>query len=750
MREQYRHLLAKGSRSPDHPKPRETLGGHIQDVVAVADTLVHSWGPTFLDSMGLPAWFWDDLHRAAVRGALLHDLGKANHHFQRLVRHGPNPPQALRHEWISLFIVLDAPSLDRWLFREGDHLIRMATLFAAVGHHLQLPDGAALTSRPGSGDSRVAVMTGHPDVNALLANFARRFGLPVQVPALEDRVIDLLDIDPLAIARQWVLESQDWWERASPEQRRFLALIKALVIAADLAGSALPRNGIDPTAWAAEVLRRTCHAEELEQLVRHALGGHPPRPFQTKVASAPPRITLIRAGCGSGKTTAAYMWSARHAIGRKLFFCYPTTGTATEGYRQYVLQDGLDIAGALIHSRAQVDLEGESGAPDCEEPEQDRIEALAAWDVPLVVCTADTVLGLVQNARRGLFSFPGLGNGAFVFDEVHSYDDRLFGSLLRFLEAFPGAPALLMTASLPERQWQALREATRRIGDRLADIEGPRDLEDLCRYRLESAQNEDAWTEAAGVLGRGGKVLWVANTVERAVSLGREAERRSLGLVLPYHSRYRYCDRIDKHRDVIHAFRSGGRALAITTQVCEISLDLSADLLVTDLAPVPALIQRLGRLNRWVTPQNPGTPKPALILEPASFSPYEAVELGAARKWLGQLVGRRASQADLARAFLDTAHAGDDIERTRSAWLDGGPLSTPAPVREPGVTIPVIRDEDSSAAKHDRRQVVRLAIPMLLGPVAREIHAWPRLGVALAAPPGRIEYSSKWGAAWRT
>ncbi len=39
-------------------------------------------------------------------------------------------------------------------------------------------------------------------------------------------------------------------------------------------------------------------------------------------------------------------------------------------------------------------------------------------------------------------------------------------------------------------------------------------------------------------------------------------------------------------------------ALAVTTQVAEMSLDISADLLVTDLAPVPALIQRLGRLNR--------------------------------------------------------------------------------------------------------------------------------------------------------
>lgn len=83
-----------------------------------------------------------------------------------------------------------------------------------------------------------------------------------------------------------------------------------------------------------------------------------------------------------------------------------------------------------------------------------------------------------------------------------------------------------------------------------------------------------------------------------------------------------------------------------------------------------------------------------------------------------------------------------------SAWLDGGPFSAPAPLREPGMTIPVIRGEDAPLAKEDRSQVVRLAIPMPLGPVSKEIGGWVRLGVARAAPPGRIEYSQEWGARW--
>lgn len=44
--------------------------------------------------------------------------------------------------------------------------------------------------------------------------------------------------------------------------------------------------------------------------------------------------------------------------------------------------------------------------------------------------------------------------------------------------------------------------------------------------------------------------------------------------------------------------RSGGRRILVTTQVCELSLDLSADLLITEIAPMDAILQRAGRLHR--------------------------------------------------------------------------------------------------------------------------------------------------------
>jgi CRISPR/Cas system-associated endonuclease/helicase Cas3 len=46
-------------------------------------------------------------------------------------------------------------------------------------------------------------------------------------------------------------------------------------------------------------------------------------------------------------------------------------------------------------------------------------------------------------------------------------------------------------------------------------------------------------------------------------------------------------------------------AILVATQICELSLDISADMQLTDLAPIDALSQRGGRLHRNGTVPRP-------------------------------------------------------------------------------------------------------------------------------------------------
>jgi CRISPR-associated endonuclease/helicase Cas3 len=143
------------------------------------------------------------------------------------------------------------------------------------------------------------------------------------------------------------------------------------------------------------------------------------------------------------------------------------------------------------------------------------------------------------------------------------------------------------------------------------------------------------------------EVLWVRNRVDWANHTFTECRKRYPSLYVDlYHSRFRYKDRSVRHRRVIDHFKTtDAGAILIATQVAEMSLDLSADLLITDLAPIPSLIQRLGRLNRRSVPEHPQPPQPALVRtlphgEVHVELPYEKTELDKARQWLHALVER--------------------------------------------------------------------------------------------------------------
>lgn len=273
----------------------------------------------------------------------------------------------------------------------------------------------------------------------------------------------------------------------------------------------------------------------------------------------------------------------------------------------------------------------------------------------------------------------------------------------------------------------------------------------------EEVRRGPPWEEVESTLHGGGKVLWVVNTVERAIELAAEAGTRGIASSLEiYHSRFRYMDRVSHHRRVMNAFGSpkGKPVLAITTQVCEVSLDISADLLVSDLAPVPSLIQRLGRLNRRVIEGGSISPKLAMIVEPPGPAPYANTELEMSRKWLRQVGRREVSQRDLSIAFNEVADEEPAQFWGGSAWIEGGPFASPTALREPGYTIPVVRVEDRNEYRDGGGRVkmagvTRCTIPMPLGPFSKQVGRLARVATAFEMPSGTIEYSTDWGARWR-
>jgi CRISPR-associated endonuclease/helicase Cas3 len=784
--------LSRDEQKSDRARGAAKYAGHINCVMQAADVLVEELGLSILQQLGLDQTIEFECFANTVRlGAYLHDWGKANQHFQEMVylktidpsdpkrsdwrkqilnsSHQRSGRQMLRHEVVSGILALYVPAVRKWLMQYPNSDLVIAA-WAAMGHHLKIgigsnrqPSGEIAFIPEGTGDELV-IYTSHPDFRVVLEMGKKSLGLPDCLPDLpaekwtKDELLKALRV----LQKKFVeFENGLGWER-----KKFAAAVKATVIAADLAGSALPQAQEDFKSWMREILHLALTQTELQMLVDQRLGDKPLRPFQQAIVAARKRVTLVKAGCGTGKTIGAYAWATVNAEGRRLFFCYPTTGTASQGFIDYV--NGTRIEADLMHSRADLDREllfsGDSDGLEEDDPEgtDSRLVAFQAWRKKLIVCTVDTVLGLIQNNRKPLYAWPAIAKAAFVFDEVHAYDQRLFGALLKFLRTFRGAPILLMSASFTPEQLQKIREVMMELGEELDEpIAGPKELEDLPRYQLqwvpEVAELEDSpelWQPVMEALNQKQKVLWVTNSVQSCIDLYRAAKSKlteQLPGIQPliYHSRYRYRDRLKKHEAVVKAFGDPGAVLAVTTQVCEMSLDLSADLLVSAIAPAAALIQRLGRLNRRMTCKDEGA-RLALIYQTPQH-PYLSNELATGEELVQQAMGKVVvSQTDLA-AISEKLNSRSERE-VHSTWLDGNWCTYPDALREGGGTVTVLLQQDlgrirEAVNQRQNQSFMREAqgwtVPIR---IPKTLRNWRRCRFYPIAPCDEVTYSEETGA----
>ena len=187
--------------------------------------------------------------------------------------------------------------------------------------------------------------------------------------------------------------------------------------------------------------------------------------------------------------------------------------------------------------------------------------------------------------------------------------------------------------------------------------------------------------------------------------------------------------------------------LAITTQVAEMSLDLSADLLISDYAPIPSLIQRLGRLNRFE--DIPEKCREGIFLKPENAAPYakkddEEKFFQDIERWLEKVAtGENISQQNLLAAFLEVAKeaAENSYEPVFAEWIDdpSRSLKNQRSIIEPGFTIEMILEEDLG-----KGELEELAIPMPF-PKNPSWPKWKTKGRFVIAPLGTIEYDEFWG-----
>ncbi|NLM72235.1 MAG: CRISPR-associated helicase Cas3', partial [Synergistaceae bacterium] len=612
--------------------------------------LAKQWLRFFRISESDAALFFQNARIAVI----LHDLGKSNEHFQAAVR--GRGDQTLRHEFLGGWLISRKPF--RRVLEAVENADFQIVRASVMGHHLKLGRGIAETAdceRP----SVALLPEGIQKILDLLTKTVRVSSVPKDAIPIR--------INVKGEAGQFAEIEHDLENDFDDDGRTgLLRAVRTALILADAAGSGLAREmgrsvPIPLADWIGKAFDDgdILTGQQIEEKVVaprcrqiEAKRGKPFvfSDFQFEAAELPDRALLL-ASCGSGKTLAAWKWGmgvASRRIIRRFIFLYPTRGTATEGFKDYVAW-APESDGALLHGTSKYELQDMFDNTDSRYDKDflanDRLFAVGFWQKRIFSATVDQFLAFMGHDYRSTCLLPLLAESAVIFDEVHSFDARLFSALLGFLREFD-VPALCMTASLPPGRIKQLEESGLEVFPKK-----PESYADLwknssaLRYTVRRATRDEAVHEVAEEWRKGGKILWVVNTVKRCQEAAEElAAMLPEARIICYHSRFRLKDRQAAHKELIAAFREDGPMIAVTTQVCEMSLDLSATLLVSEFAPLTALIQRMGRCNRILEIEGGGR---VLLYPPESGRPYSDDDMKNVGDFVNEIDGQFVSQVRL-------------------------------------------------------------------------------------------------------
>lgn len=298
---------------------------------------------------------------------------------------------------------------------------------------------------------------------------------------------------------------------------------------------------------------------------------------------------------------------------------------------------------------------GECGTRERQAPADWFLGSKRGLLAPFVVGTVDQLLHAATRTRHVMLRIAGLVGKVVVLDEVHACDvymNQFLCEALRWLGQ-AGVPVIVLSATLAPAQRQSLVEAylagAASREELRVEVPAPSGYPSVTGAWLSAAgepcfcvAGADSWRANLGVavgvvpervpgvrssrqdrersqgeadarvadlleteLADGGTALVIRNSVARAQSLYEELRGRfGPDEVRLLHARFTVARRAELTEENLRLLGPrmprprGGRLILVATQLAEQSFDVDADLLVTDLAPVDLLLQRVGRLHR--------------------------------------------------------------------------------------------------------------------------------------------------------
>lgn len=420
-----------------------------------------------------------------------------------------------------------------------------------------------------------------------------------------------------------------------------IPLLAGLCSVADWVGSSITNftvnNKNDLRDYYQQALPRAEEALIATGMIEHIQGGgfeflfpeYQPRGIQKLLKDLPLKagLTIVEADTGAGKTEFALAYASaliKAGLADGIVFGLPTQATANGLYDRVGEAAQLlfpDTNPTLAHGKSRyllADMSDETGFL-----QQSNKRAFLG---SVSVATIDQILMGVLGVKHQFIRSFGTRKSVLILDEIHSFDPYMMGLIEQVIKGQHQAYAsvLLLSATLPSHLKDNL----------LACYQGHSNCSDYPLITHTSLQGEtvefklssepeiqskkevltELWnvkdclptdqnmTDVAEWVIQGAMVAVICNTVADAQKFYLKIKDLYPELLIDlFHARYTFSDRARIESQVLssygkHAERQG--RLLIATQVVEQSLDLDFDIIISQIAPIEYLFQRMGRLWR--------------------------------------------------------------------------------------------------------------------------------------------------------
>ncbi len=555
-------------------EPKETLIQHTENLLSVFES-IRSVYPEAPQIATVP-----DFYEHLFYSICLHDLGKVAIGFQEKWGNW-----GYRHEILSAGFVKYLPNLDNFHKR--------AIALAIITHHKDINElrhrfntitstgkDLFIEKRKELEDKLEFIKAFFLDIIPNWSKF--HLNKSITINGFPSCVMDIEDSYKFSV---------DWFWRLTQENEKnelhsnYGILLRGLLISCDHLASS---GKTDVLMSVKEINRK--------------LGINNFRSFQRNISNVN-TSAFLSAPTGSGKTEGGLLWAEKNiGTDKRIYYVLPYTASINAMYKRLVKYFGEEYV-AIIHSKASyfiynllLDRENISSSEALRKTME--IEGLARKVYrPIKVLTPFQIIKFFFGIKGWESAVAEMIGSVFIFDEIHVYNPNVTALILVILKKLReyNCKILFMSATFPI----FLKEKILKIFPDIIEVkleesdESDKQLLIKPRHKIEIINGEitEHIDYIKNELLEGKKVLVVCNTVKRAQEIFTLFDIDNKELL---HGRFILRDRENIERRVTGNIPN----LLVATQVVEVSLDISFDTIFSEPAPIDALIQRFGRINR--------------------------------------------------------------------------------------------------------------------------------------------------------